>query len=173
MSKPLSRRLFSAGSLLLGAATPARSQGSLTKAHGDVLLTVSGQVTACNNLDGDACFDKKMLQALGPTEMLTTCPWFDGRIHFEGVRVDRLLQAVGAEGEHIVVVGRGGEQATLPLADISRYGVLLAYSLNKVSVRTTYMGPLFVVYPFDDVPELNQPRFYSRTLFDANKLIVS
>ena len=116
-----------------------------------MLLTVSGQITACNNLDGDACFDKKMLQALGPTEMQTTCPWFDGRIHFEGVRVDRLLQAVGAEGEHIVVVGRGGEQATLPLAEISRYGVLLAYSLNKISVQTAYMGPLIVVYPFDDI----------------------
>lgn len=173
MFKPLSRRFFSAGCLLLGAATDAKSQNLLTKAHADVLLTVSGQITAGNNLDGDVCFDMKMLQALGPTEMLTTCPWFDGRIHFEGVRVDRLLEAVGAEGKHIVVIGRGGEQVTLPLTDISHYGVLLAYSLNKISVRTTFMGPLFVVYPFDAVPELNQSRYYNRTLFDADKLIVS
>lgn len=177
----IGRRAFGlgVGGLLLGAGTPAwaqqpQQQHAIQPATGDVLLTVSGQIGACNRHDGAACFDQAMLRALGPAEMLTTCPWFDGRIRFEGVRIDRVLEAVGAElGQRVTVIGRNGEQTDLPVADLSRYGVMLAYSLNGVPVWTRHMGPLFVVYPFDSAPELKQASVYARTMADAHRLVVA
>lgn len=176
---PISRRTLGLGALglgagLLGAVSPVRAQlRAIPEAAGDVLLTVSGQIGACNRHDGAACFDMAMLKALGQAEVLTTCPWFDGRIRFTGVRVDRVLSAVGAEGDRVTVVGRGGEQAELPVTDLTRYGVMLAHSLNGVAVSTQYMGPLFVVYPFDSAPELKHDTVYGRSLYNAHRLVVT
>ena len=175
----ISRRTLGLGALglgacLLGTASSVRAQPrAMAEAAGDVLLTVTGQIGACNCLDGAACFDMAMLRALGPAEVLTTCPWFDGRVRFTGVRVDRVLDAVGAEGERVTVIGRGGEQAELPVTDLTRYGVMLAHSLNGVPVSTRYMGPLFVVYPFDSAPELKHDTVYSRSLYNAHRLVVA
>lgn len=175
----ISRRTVGLGVLGLGAglfgtALPVRAQPrAMADAAGDVLLTVTGQIGACNRHDGAACFDRAMLDALGPVEVTTTCPWFDGRIRFTGVRVDRVLAAVGAEGEVVTVIGRGGERAELPATDLTRYGVMLAYSLNGVAVSTQYMGPLFVVYPFDRAPELKHDTVYARSLYNAHRLVVA
>lgn len=178
-NRAISRRTLGLGALglgagLLGAVSSVRAQPrAMAEAAGDVLLTVTGQIGSCNRHDGAAWFDMAMLNALGRAELVTTCPWFDGRIRFTGVRVDRVLDAVGAEGERVTVIGRGGEQAELPVTDLTRYGVMLAHSLNGVPVSTQYMGPLFVVYPFDRAPELKHDTVYSRSLYNAHRLVVA
>jgi len=66
------------------------------------ILTVSGNISATN--EGDtAIFDRAMLEALGTISFETETPWYSEPVTFEGVPLAKLMQYVGAKGEHIVV----------------------------------------------------------------------
>src|SRR5438876_12434426 len=65
------------------------------------ILTVTGKISVTNK-DGTAQFDRAMLEALGEASFSTSTPWYDGPRKFAGVPLAKLLDAVGASGDHIV-----------------------------------------------------------------------
>lgn len=178
MAYVTTRRTFGLGTaaLLAGAVLPAvlppgRARASkFSTPTGAVVLSITGRIDLGNDEDGSAHFDRPMLEALGMTELLTSCPWFDGQIRFGGVRMDRLLDYVGARGDRVVASGHGQPTAELPRADLSLYGVIVATRLNGAVVSTHNIGPLFVVYPYDSCPELKQQQYYDRSSWQVTRL---
>ncbi|MFC7478377.1 molybdopterin-dependent oxidoreductase [Dankookia sp. GCM10030260] len=135
------------------------------------VLTVSGKIANTNK--GDAAqFDRPMLEALGMSGFKTMTPWYPGPVRFDGVRMDRLLETVGASGDRVLAYALNDYTTELPVSDFAAYGVLLALKRDGEYMPVRDKGPLFIVYPFDSRPELKHQRFYSRSAWQLARLDV-
>lgn len=168
----LSRRAM--GVLAIGAAAPVgvRATEAFPAPQGRVILSVSGLISNVSK-EGTAEFDRAMLEAMGMEEFETTTPWYEGRVRFEGVRMKKLMTAVGATGHNVTAVALNNYSTDIPIADFERFGTLLALKRNGVYMPVRDKGPLFIVYPYDTAPELKAPQYYTRSAWQVAKLIVS
>ena len=170
MNKLLSRRRFG-GLLAAGlAARPALADG-LAAPQEAPILTISGRIAIRN--DGNvARFDRPMLEALGAQGFATSTPWHKGTVRFDGVLMRTLMRAVGASGERITATALNDYSTEIPMADFERYDVLLALKRDGEYMPVRDKGPLFIIYPFDQLPELQNKKFYSRSAWQLAQLTV-
>jgi hypothetical protein len=159
-----------ASSVALSTARSARA-ASLPTPTERVILTVSGKISESNK-DGAALFDRPMIEALGMTGFETTTPWYDHSVRFDGVRMERLMQVVGASGDQILAYALNDYSTELPISDFARYNVLLALKRDGEYMPVRDKGPLFIVYPFDSNPDLRHQRFYSRSAWQLARIVV-
>ncbi len=135
------------------------------------ILAISGKI-ADTNKDGSAVFDRAMLEALGMTSFTTNTPWYKEAVKFEGVPLDKLMSAVGASGDRIVVVALNDYSAELPMEDAKKYNVILALKRDGEYMSVRDKGPLFIVYPFDSNPDLKNQKFYARSVWQIARIEV-
>ena len=158
--------------LVVGAvACGGAAAEALPTPSGKPILVVSGNIAQAN-ADGEARFDRDMLEALGTVTFETTTPWDRERVRFEGVPLGRLLDRVGASGSRLVAVALNDYSAELPVEDARRYDVILALRRNGEYMPVQNRGPLFIVYNFDSDPELKNQKFYSRSVWQVARLEV-
>jgi len=169
------RRLACAGSVTLIAALSAgalpASAGGLERPQGAPILTVEGNISIKNDGDG-AVFDRDMLESLGEVSFKTMTPWFTGEVEFEGVPMEKLMEAVGAKGTEVEVVALNDYKASVPIGDFGEYGVILALKRDGKYMPISDKGPLFIVYPYDGHAELQKQKFYARSVWQVAKMIV-
>jgi hypothetical protein len=159
------RALFGLVAAGMAGTAPVRAD-SLAKPQGKPILTVSGQITQTN--DGAvARFDRPLLESFGVQSFTTATPWHDHPVLFEGVPMTRILQAVGATGQTIKVVALDDYTAELPVADFAKYGTLLALKIGGQYLTVAEKGPSFIIYPFDQYPELRNAIYYGRAVFQV------
>lgn len=137
--------------LVIGIAEAAEK--SLPEPEGEILLEVTGAVTR-SNCNGRACFDRSMLEAFPETVIETTTPWTDGVQEFRGVVASDLLDYVGIEGDELYSIALNGYRVRIPLSDLEQYPVLLAMKRNGQRMTVRDYGPIWLVYPRDDFPEI-------------------
>ncbi|HCN98169.1 MAG TPA: oxidoreductase [Leclercia sp.] len=145
--------------------------GELPKPVGKVLLTLSGNIENTNE-EGKAVFDIASLEKLGMVSFQTTSPWYNGRPTFTGVPLQKLMDYVGAKGSIVKVTALNDYTTVIPLNDFKKYNVILALKINGEYMRIRDKGPLFVVYPYDSLPELNNQIFYSRSAWQVSKMMI-
>ena len=143
--------------------------GELSKPVGKVLLTVSGNIENTNE-DGKAVFDIASLEKLGSVSFQTTSPWYNGRTTFTGISLQKLMDYVGANGSVVKVTALNDYTTVIPLSDFKKYNVILALKINGEYMRIRDKGPLFIVYPYDSIPELNNQNFYSRSAWQVSSM---
>ncbi len=143
--------------------------GELSKPAGKVLLTLSGNIKNTNE-DGKAVFDIASLEKLGMVSFQTTSPWYNGRTTFTGIPLQKLMDYVGAEGSVVRITALNDYTTVVPLNDFKKYNVILALKVNGEYMRIRDKGPLFVVYPYDSMPELNNQIYYSRSAWQVSKM---
>lgn len=164
MATPLVGALvFLAANLAGGASLPAPSDKPI--------LTVTGKISVTNK-DGTAQFDRSMLEALGETSFSTSTPWYDGPRKFEGVPLAKLLDAVGASGDHIVATALNDYSTNIPVEDARKFGVILALKRDGGYMPVSDKGPIFIVYPFDSNPELKAQVYYKRSAWQVSRIEV-
>ena len=119
-------------------------------------LTVSGHIQPES---GGAAprFDIAALARIGTATLSTSTPWTDGVHRFEGVLGQALLLKLGAMGEVVRATALDDYTVNIPFADFSRYQVLFAYKMDGHYLRLRDGGPLWLVYPYDEFPELAGP----------------
>jgi len=139
------------------SALITRAQAELAKPSGHVLLTVTGSITNQNG-EGKAELDASILESIGPTRLQTSTPWTDGRPVFEGVLMRDLAERLGAHGTTVTVTALNDYKMQIPMSDFLKYPVLLASKMDGERLRIRDKGPLWLVYPQDEFPELqNKP----------------
>ena len=143
--------------------------GELSKPVGKVLLTVSGNIENTNE-DGKAVFDIASLENLGAVSFQTSSPWYNGRTTFTGISLQKLMDYVGAKGSVVKVTALNDYTTVIPLSDFKKYNVILALKINGEYMRIRDKGPLFIVYPYDSIPELNNQIFYSRSAWQVSSM---
>ena len=158
--------------LVVGAvACGGAAAEALPTPSGKPILVVSGNIAQAN-ADGEARFDRDMLEAMGTISFETATPWDKERVRFEGVPLGRLLDRLGASGSRLIVVALNDYSAELPVEDARRYDVILALRRNGEYMPVQNRGPLFIVYNFDSDPELKSQKFYSRSVWQVARLEV-
>ena len=143
----------------------------LMEPQGPVVLTVFGNITHTNG-DGVAQFDRAMLAALDQRTTTASTPWFDGPRDFDGPLAAAILDAVGAQGSMMRVIALNDYAANVPIDDARNFPVVFATHLdgNVMSVRDK--GPLFLIYPFDEYPELFNEIYFGRSVWQIVQIEV-
>ncbi len=139
--------------------------------QGVVVLRVSGAV-GCTNAEGEARFDLALLASLGTTRLATRTPWTEGVGVFEGVGLRRLMEAVGARGESVRAIALNDYAADIPFEEFARYRVLIAWSLDGRRLSRRDKGPLWIVYPWSEVPELDSRTIRQHSVWQLERLVV-
>jgi hypothetical protein len=121
---------------------------------GPVILTIEGAITH-TNAPGLAAFDLPLLEQLGLIRLRTRTPWTDGESDFEGVAAQRLMEVVGATGNTVRASALNDFESSIPLTDFERYPVLLATRVDGKPLEVRDKGPIWIVYPWSDAPELD------------------
>lgn len=127
--------------------------------EGEVQLVVSGNIQRTNGTDSDgnpvAKFDMAMLESMEATVVDTDNPWVEQLTKFEGVRISTLLEFVGAKSSEFQAKGVDGYTADIKGVDFDQYPIIIAYKRDGDYMSIRGLGPLWIIYPFDDYPELN------------------
>ena len=170
------RRLWMVGSQAalgmagLAAIRPAAA-ASLSQPVEKPILHITGRIAVTNSPDV-AEFDRPMLEAMGMSGFETTTPWHKGPVRFDGVRMDRVLDEVGAAGNFLVVYALNDYSVEIPIEDFTRFNVLLAMKRDNQYMTVRDKGPLFIVYPYDSLPELQHDKYYSRSVWQVARFVV-
>ncbi|MCC5882312.1 MAG: molybdopterin-dependent oxidoreductase [Halomonas sp.] len=157
------RSAFSCGLML---CLLAGSGHALDAPAGPVILTLSGSIGVTNAEQG-ALFDRTMLEAMPQHTTRTHTPWHDGQVVFTGPLVRDVLESVEAKGQMLRVTALNDYSASIPVEDFIEYDVILAMTLNGAPLRVRDQGPLFIIYPFDDHPELQNEKMMTRSVWQV------
>ncbi len=114
----------------------------------------------------------EQLKALPKSAITTRTPWHDGEQNFEGVALSDLMDFAGAKGGNIHVFALNGYETELPFSDFAEHGPILAYQLNGAPMSIEQKGPLFIIYGFDDKPELNSELYFSRSAWQVRSMTI-
>ncbi|TCD16760.1 oxidoreductase [Oricola cellulosilytica] len=156
----------------LAVILPANAAEDVLPApESEIILVIEGNIKR-KNVDETAQFDRAMLESIGTTSFLTSTPWYDNPVEFEGVPLDRLLDAVGATGSEMTAVALNDYQATLPLSDLGEDGAVLALKRDGKYMEIRDKGPLFIVYPYDSDSRLAAEKYYARSVWQISRLVV-
>ncbi|MCA3450202.1 MAG: molybdopterin-dependent oxidoreductase [Rhodobacter sp.] len=166
-------RRFSAALMIaagLLSAVVARAE-SLPAPQGDVILTVSGAITNTND-DGLARFDMALLDGLPRHSFATSTIWTEGVDTYEGVLLTDLLKALGATGTNVLAKALNDYEITFPVADATAEGPLLAYRANGKPMSIREKGPIWMIFPYDDVEAFRTEQTYSRSIWQLDRIVV-
>jgi len=139
--------------VLLGSFAPTKADQTLARPAGPVILTVTGDI-AVTNAPGRAEFDRAMLEALGMKTIHTSTSWTTGKHEFAGPPGKAVMAAVGAKGGVLSFVAVNDYKVQIPASDFEHYPAILALKMDGEYMTVRTKGPLWVIYPRDDYPEL-------------------
>lgn len=132
------------------------------------ILVVDGQVTGGKAV----AFDLARLKSLPAIQVTTMTPWTDGESTFEGVRMRDLLERLGAEGKAVIADAVDDYRIAIPMNDIEDYDVIIAYAMNGRPLPDDDKGPLWIIYPYSEHAGLQKDIYFSRSVWQLNRLTV-
>lgn len=151
----------------------AQSMGSqsLQAPAGVTLLVVAGAIKHVN-ADGEAHFDRAMLEQLPTHEITTSTSVTDGVSRFKGPLLRDLLQLVGAQGTTVQALALNDYVVDIPISDFYDFDVLLAMYQDGERLEPSDKGPFWIVYPRDQLRRLQDIRYDYRWVWQLHRLNV-
>jgi hypothetical protein len=146
--------------------------GSLPAPQERVILEVTGKISN-TNAGNRAQFDLPMLESVGISRRQTATAWTEGQPVFEGVLMRDLLNKVGAAGEKVTVVALNDYKVDIPMSDFKNFPVILAYRMDGQALRVKDKGPLWIIYPADEFPELNNKQTQNKWVWQVKEIQIN
>ena len=84
-----------------------------------------------------------------------------------------MLASAGAQsigGRTLRATALNDYRIEIPADDALRHDVIVARRLDDRPLPVREKGPLFVIYPFDDKPELANPTFFGRCIWQLRSI---
>jgi hypothetical protein len=169
---PNARRRTLQALALAGLAGAWRGASALDVPAGPVVLTLVGRVRQ-PNAGATAQFDMAMLEKLPQTSFSTRTPWYAAARRFTGPLLRDVLAIAGAQGTLLRVTALNDYRVDVPWSDAQRHDLILARLLDGQPMAVRDKGPLFMIYPFDDQPELRSAVYYSRSAWQLKSIEVA
>jgi hypothetical protein len=82
------------------------------------------------------------------------------------------MEAVGARGSEVEVRALNDYKEVIPLDDFDKYDVLLAMRMNGRLMKVRDKGPIWIVYPWSEHPELDDFATREKSVWQLNVLHV-
>ncbi|MGI9354843.1 MAG: molybdopterin-dependent oxidoreductase [Rhizobiaceae bacterium] len=151
------------------AAAVGTGAHALDAPKGDVILTVSGEITGANASDS-AQFDLELLQNLGSKTFKTSTIWTSGVQTFTGVQLVDLLHSMGVTKGTMRASAINDYSVDIPVSDAVDGGPIIAYEINGSPMSIRDKGPLWIVYPYDGFVEYKAEQIYSRSIWQLDRI---
>lgn len=155
--------------LLLITVDPTPTYADPSKPAGKTLLTITGMIQE-TNADGHLEFDRGMLEQLGLAALTTRTPWTEGERAFVGVAFANLLDAIGAFGSRARAVAANDYVVDIPLGTLRGADAFLAMSMDGKRLRLRDKGPLWIIFPWSQRPELDRGDLHSYAVWQLQSL---
>ena len=155
--------------LSLLMSTASASAEGLPIPTGNVILTISGALGKSNSEQG-AEFDLAMLLALKQTVINTKTPWTEGINKFEGPLLKDVFSYLNLTGDEISAIALNGYRIKIPMVDVNTYPIILALKHNDTLLTVRTKGPSWVIYPWSDHSELRNRTYYTRGIWQLQRL---
>lgn len=147
---------------------------ALPQPTGTVLLTLTGNITN-TNVGDSAQLDRKMLAALPQHKLTTTMAWVSKkeRPHdYVGFSAMDLLKLVDGSGDVLRIRALNQYVIDIPISDFEKYGAIFAIKKDGKDISIRNLGPIMVLYPFDDNEELRNEVYYWRAIWQVSSIKV-
>ena len=155
-------------SFVIGLVTYfAVSNPVFAQTTGPVILDVVG--TSANTAEIIE-FDRSMLEEIEQVEIQTVTPWTEGDITFSGVLLRNLFMLDDNAAGLVRAIALNDYAVDIPLDDILNYDVIVAVQRDGEYLTVRDKGPLWVIYPWSDVPALRTEVHYSRSIWQLRRL---
>ncbi len=151
------------------ATAQEHNTAKLPAPQGDPVLEVHGEI-ANGNVDGAAWFDMDMLKALPSTRLETTTAVTDGVRRFDGFLMRDLLDLIAAKGSTVTASALNDYVIEFAADEFDRFDVIVAYEMDGKPLLPSDKGPLWIVYPRDQHPELQDIRYDYRWVWQLRRL---
>lgn len=161
------RCVLGLSALSFGLLSPRRRGQAEGIDAAPVVLTVEGQVAGGETID----LTLEQIEALGFETLRTATPWTRGPQAFGGVPLRSLLRGLGVSGD-MVASALNHYNVTIPAEDAERHGAFLATRLDGEPLRLRNRGPIWLIYPWSLRPELDQPPYHERAIWQLRRLEV-
>lgn len=142
---------------------------ALDKPEGKVILTVSGAINVSNS-DQGAEFDLAMLEALPQYSITTHTPWSNGSYTYQGFSAVDLVMSLGSESKQLQVMALNDYIAEIPLSDFIENKAIFAIFQDGQPIEVRKLGPIIVIYPYDELEDLKSETYYGRSVWQVSKI---
>lgn len=105
-----------------------------------------------------------------PANSITTSTNFTPKSTFQGVVIEELLSKYGIKASSLRVYALDDYSYTLPVDELVKYHVILAYRKNAHFMPVSDLGPFAVIYPRDQHPELNKLEVNAKTVWQVSRI---
>lgn len=132
------------------------SMGGAIFAADDDTLLISGQIALTNSEEGFSITLAEIKSMIGTTFVVND-PWM-GENFYQGIRLIDLLEYVGypEDADQIVLVCSDEKEFVVKVKDAENYPIMLAYATKGRDLPKNQGGPLKLVYPINQYPELEE-----------------
>lgn len=142
---------------------------TLPAPQSEVLLKITGNLTN-PNVGDQLHLDKNMLESLPAVTLSTHTVWDEGLQTFTGVRLSVLFEAAGAEPDIFIAKGLDDYQFTVDGLEVWKYPIIVAYKHNGEYISVRKLGPLRIMFPFDEYPDLTTEINKARSVWQLLEL---
>ena len=144
---------------------------------GALALSVFGAAPALAELltlvhnDKTIVLDEEDFAKLPQTTIETENEYIIGRATFTGVLLRDLLQMIDAQpSDMIIATALNDYVIRIPVEDSTKYDVVVAREMNGTKMRVRDYGPLWVMYPHDDLAAEDRNNVNSRLIWQLARL---
>ncbi|WP_348538744.1 oxidoreductase [Shimia sp. R10_1] len=142
-----------------------------TTSAAETILTVSGDIKG-SPTPSQWSFSAEDLRELPQESFQTNTIWTEGQQTFVGVSLHSLMQHVGASEGMLRATALNDYAVSIPTTDAIPSGPIVAYLRNGEEMSLRDKGPLWIVYPFESNPTYNTEEYYSRSIWQLNRIEV-
>ena len=136
-------------------------------AASDTVLTLTGAIP-----NDEVSLTREDLLDMPQQKMVTATTVTDGRSTFEGFLIRDLLEAHEAGGDIVIARALNDYKIEIPISDFERFDVIGALFMDGEPLSPRDKGPIWIVYPRDDHPELQDIRYDTRWVWQLVSLHV-
>jgi hypothetical protein len=147
------------GSLALACALVVVGAGLSGAAQAVLTLSRGETVVALTMAD---------LEAMPQHALVTSNEFTDGEVTYVGPLARDVLARIDLEGvAHLRLTALNDYYIDVPRSDFDRYDVIFAMEADGQRLSRRDKGPLWLMYPISDYPELADPIFNARLIWQV------
>jgi hypothetical protein len=110
-------------------------------------------------------FTLSQLTSLPVQQIKTENPWYSGEHVYTGFDIQTLLDQVGVSATQIKITALNNYATEIPIEDFLDYGAIFATHIDGKQLTIRNRGPLMVIYPFTDFPQIKNETYYGRSIW--------
>lgn len=148
-----------AGALIVAAVPPHHA-----RAGADLQLVAADRATTLD-------LSLATLEELPQATVVTENEFANGRVAYRGPLVRDVLAQLGLDGEtQVRLVAANDYFVDIPTEDFRAYDAILAMEADGKPLSRRDKGPLWLMYPISDHPELNDPIYLRRLIWQVVRI---